>query len=712
MTQKRLDDGYYEQSLIRDQVAQLTGRRFLDGYNNDEEQYLALMRNGATVASNWNLRPGIALTKEQVAQLTSDIVWLVDQAVTLADGSTTHVLVPHLYVRLREGDLDGDGTLISGKSINANVTGDVTNSGTIAGRTAIRLTADNINNIAGHIQGTNVDLQARVDINNLGGRITAQNSLIAQAARNINVETTTQSSENIIGSSRFTSTAIDRVAGLYVTGTNAYGSSSYSQSMVVTAGNNATFKGAHIVNHGTGKTYIQAGQDLKLSALTTSQDDNTVWNSKNHGRLSSSQDIGTQIETQGAITLQSGRDITARASSVTSQGAINAQAVRDIRLEAGQSHTINNQARHYTTSGTLSSTTTTTRDLFDQTNSVTSSLSGNSINIQSGRDVMVQGSTVVADADINVKAGRDINVISATNSHSENHYKNEKTSGVMGSGGFGVTVGSRQLSNDQKTISTTTSTSSIGSLGTDNDGNVTLDAGRHYQQTGSDVLALKGDINITAQKVTIKEARETQRQDSETKFKQSGVTVAVSTPIPTAIQTVDQMSQAASNTSDGRMQTLAVATSGLAVGHAADAVISGQGKTINGKPNQIVTGTNPNGTLATRDATAADKIGGVDVAVSFGSSESHSQSTQTSDSSAGSRVAAGNNLNITATNDPNASADAKAENNNLTLQGSQLQAGNTATLLADDEVNLLAAKQFAQQRSKNNSSSGSVGMSF
>ena len=715
MTQKRLGDGYYEQSLIRDQVAQLTGRRFLDGYSNDEEEYLALMRNGATVASNWNLRPGIALTKEQVAQLTSDIVWLVDQTVTLADGSTTNVLVPQLYVRLREGDLAGNGTLISGNSINANVSGDLTNSGTIAGRTAIRFTADNINNLAGRIQGINVNLQARVDINNLGGRITAQNSLIAQAARDVNIESTTQSSENIIGSSRFTRTGIDRVAGLYVTGNNAYNNNGYSPSMVVTAGNNATFKGAQIINNGTGKTHIQAGQDLKLSALTTSQDDKAVWDAKNHSRLANRQDIGTQIETQGAITLQSGRDITARASNVTSQGAINAQAGRDIRLEAGQSQSINDQARHYTTSGTLSSTTTTTRDLFDQTNSVASSLSGNSVNVRSERDVVVQGSTVVADADVNVKAGRDINVISATNTHIENHYKDEKTSGVMGSGGFGVTVGSRQLSNDQKTNRTTASASSIASLGTDNygnAGNVNLDAGRSYQQTGSDVLALKGDINIAAQNVTINEARETQRQDNETKFKQSGITVAISTPILTAIQTVDQMSQAAGNTSDGRMQALAAATSALAVGRAANAVMAGQGKTINGKANQIVTGTNPDGTLATRDATAADKLGGVDVSVSFGSSKSHSKSSQTSDTSARSRVVAGNNVNIIAKNDPNASAENKAENNNLNIQGSQIQAGNTATLVADDEVNLLAAKQTAHQRSKNNSSSGSVGMSF
>ncbi|HCT28043.1 MAG TPA: hypothetical protein DIW85_17800, partial [Stenotrophomonas sp.] len=94
---KRLGDGYYEQKLVREQIGQLTGRRFLDGYASDEAQYRALLEAGATVASEWGLRPGVALTEAQMAQLTSDIVWLVEQTVTLADGSTTTALVPQVY---------------------------------------------------------------------------------------------------------------------------------------------------------------------------------------------------------------------------------------------------------------------------------------------------------------------------------------------------------------------------------------------------------------------------------------------------------------------------------------------------------------------------------------------------------------------------------------------------------------------------------------
>ncbi|WP_157730975.1 hypothetical protein [Variovorax sp. HW608] len=54
------------------------------------------MDAGATFAKEYHLTPGIALTPEQMAQLTSDIVWMVSQTVTLPDGSTQQVLVPQV----------------------------------------------------------------------------------------------------------------------------------------------------------------------------------------------------------------------------------------------------------------------------------------------------------------------------------------------------------------------------------------------------------------------------------------------------------------------------------------------------------------------------------------------------------------------------------------------------------------------------------------
>ena len=109
---KRLGDGFYEQRLIREQIAQLTGSRYLEGYDGDEAQYAALMTAGATFAQQYGLSPGVALSAEQMAQLTSDIVWLVEQSVTLPDGRSERVLVPQVYVRVRPGDIDGSGALL------------------------------------------------------------------------------------------------------------------------------------------------------------------------------------------------------------------------------------------------------------------------------------------------------------------------------------------------------------------------------------------------------------------------------------------------------------------------------------------------------------------------------------------------------------------------------------------------------------------------
>jgi len=99
LTQKRLGDGFYEQRLITEQIAQLTGRRFLDGYANDEAQYLALLQAGSHTAQAWNLRPGVALSAAQISQLTQDMVWLEEREVTLPDGKLTRALVPQVYLR-------------------------------------------------------------------------------------------------------------------------------------------------------------------------------------------------------------------------------------------------------------------------------------------------------------------------------------------------------------------------------------------------------------------------------------------------------------------------------------------------------------------------------------------------------------------------------------------------------------------------------------
>ena len=73
------------------------------------------MNSGVNVAKEFNLEPGMALTAAQMDALTSDIVWLVSQSVTLPDGTTQTVLAPVVYLaHAHANDLKPTGALIAG----------------------------------------------------------------------------------------------------------------------------------------------------------------------------------------------------------------------------------------------------------------------------------------------------------------------------------------------------------------------------------------------------------------------------------------------------------------------------------------------------------------------------------------------------------------------------------------------------------------------
>jgi filamentous hemagglutinin len=71
-----------------------------------------------------------------MARLTSDIVWLVEQEV-----AGQKVLVPQLYARLRDGDLAPSGALLAGTEVRFDTAAELINSGRLAGRHVVSLTA-------------------------------------------------------------------------------------------------------------------------------------------------------------------------------------------------------------------------------------------------------------------------------------------------------------------------------------------------------------------------------------------------------------------------------------------------------------------------------------------------------------------------------------------------------------------------------------------
>lgn len=669
-TQKRLGDGFYEQKLIREQVAQLTGRRFLDGYADDEAQYQALLDNAVTLAKTLGLRPGVALTSEQMAQLTSDIVWLVEKTVTLPDGTKVQALVPQVYVRVKEGDLDNSGALLAGASVKLNLTGDLLNSGKIAGRDVVTINADSLRNLGGRIAADQMDLQARTDLDNIGGTIQAQSTLLASAGRDLNVTTTTHSNDGPQGSV----TNISRIAGLYVTGADG-------GTLRASAGRDVNLTAAQVGNASTdGTTRITADRNLNLGTVTEASSQSITWDDKNWRKDSSRQDVGTTIVGNGNITLDAGGDLNARAAQITSgSGIITATAKGNINLTAGESSFSLEEAHQHSSKGFLSKKTITTRDTLEETRAIGTTISGEMVNIKADKDLTLTGSSVVSTLGTKLEAGNNLTIEAARESRSESHFRDEKKSGIFSSGGVGFTVGSQQQSVDSRSTASLAAASTVGSV----EGNVTLTAGNAYRQIGSDVVTPQGNIDITAKQVNIEEARETLKTTTETRFKQSGLTVAITNPVISAIQTGQQMADAAGKTGDSRLQALAAASTALAAKNAYDAVGGGQN---------------------VKDGNLADKAGGIGVSISLGSSKSQSTTTQYSDTGVASHLTAGGDITI--------KAKGAGKDSDLTIQGSQVLAGGNVTLSADDEIKLLAGRNESSQNSQNSSSSGSIGVGF
>jgi filamentous hemagglutinin len=371
-TQKRLGDGFYEQKLVREQIQALTGQRFLADFNNEDAQFMALMNSGLTHASALGLRPGIALSPDQIAQLTSDMVWLVTQEVTLPDGSKQSVLSPQVYTRVQPGDLDGSGALLAGSNVQLNLSGDLNNKGTIAGRKLVQIDADNIQNLGGNISAAAVALTATQDINNFAGLINTQTAALLSAGRDINLSSSTQSSTNTAGNNTFSQTGIDRVAGLYVSGPAGV--------LIASAGRDITLTAAQVSNAGTGLTQLSAGRDLNLASVSTESRQDLNWNTTNHLRQSTSQDVGSQISGGGAVTISAQKDVDLRAANVNAQGALDVKATKgSVNIEAGQSTQSLDEGRQVNSKGALSSTTTTTRSTSASTTAVGSDLGGQTV---------------------------------------------------------------------------------------------------------------------------------------------------------------------------------------------------------------------------------------------------------------------------------------------------------------------------------------------
>ena len=641
--QKRLGDGYYEQRLINEQITNLTGYRRLENYQNDEEQYKALMNAGVTFAQQYNITPGIALTAEQMAKLTSDIIWLVSETITLADGSKQNVLVPKVYLIARSGDVSANGSLISARNINLQNSGDISNQGTIAAQNIVNLGAQNIDN-SGLISAQKMSLSAQHNIDFNGGAAVAKDLMLLNADH-VQLKTTTVD----YGDQRNGGTVIDRTAGLYLTGEK-------DSVLSISGTHGISTHGAAIINNAeNGLTQLSAKEgSVELSTVTTSQNMASGSRSdKNHWINRYQSENGTGIIAAGDININAKDQINLRQSDIYSlNGSINIYGENGVNIIEGRQQTELDHSVYRKTKKIASKKTVLDRHQANYNEAIGSTLSGRQVNIGSAQDIHIQGSNIISTDQTILSAGRDINIEAAHNLYQDHIYHEEKKSGFSASVTKGVaSVGysKSKLQLDQQDHNNTLTMSQIASL----NGNTILQADGDINLKASALGAGK-NLTLNAQNINLMADHISSDHHTDLKTKQSGFSIGF---------TYSPLVAAATTLKDG-----------MRSGDFSNSIV--------GRSMQLG-----------EAASSAYQAASTPIVVTL----SHQRSHQTRDvhqrTAVGSELTAGGNLNLI------------AKGGDITSEGGKLSAEGDAILYAKDNINLSFARD-AHSESASSKTSG------
>ena len=711
---KRLGDGYFEQQFVLQQIGTLTGKKYLGDYGSDMEQFAALMNAGAVVAEAMDLKVGVALTAEQMASLTTDIVWLVEEVV-----NGQKVLVPEVFLaQVRSEDLRPDGALIVGGEVELYSKQDIKNMGNIKSDGTVALRAENVGN-KGDIAGKNLKIKAEKNINN-SGTMRAKVDAMLQAENITNEAATSETQYRELNQKKLEAT----------------GSISAGQNLTLEAGNSITNRGANLtagkdlslnaenidivtvakekhvaVAYGSSSAEIHdvqhqqsalSGENIRLNTKKDISIAGGILSAKNDVELNAKGDVnltavkdlyseesevgnrggsyynhnkqvdeavkGTTIAAKNDISIASGKDINIKGSNVASEaGKADLIAENNINIANATEYHERLHEEHNKVSGLLSSKTTDIYDYSKQNTVVNSNVSAGELAISSKKDTNITGSNVVADNDVNVKTGGSLNIGSAEQTSESEYIKSVKKSGILSGGGLGFTIGKEKQKDQYANQNVEQVESTVGSV----KGSVKLDADKAANVKGSTVVAGK-DINITGENVSIENSNSIYNAQEKHEFKRTGLSVSVGGGYVDVVNNAANSVKHATEVEDKRLGAL-VAVKGYKDADKAIKNIKGNG---GGKVNENLS-----------------------INVSLGTTKSKSESNSTTTVANASEVKAGGDVNVTSTK------------KDIDIIGSNVE-GKDVTLNAKENLNITASKNTNKTEQNSKSSSASVGASL
>ncbi|MFJ2464093.1 hemagglutinin repeat-containing protein [Pseudomonas sp. NPDC087615] len=529
--------------------------------------------------------------------------------------------------------------------------------------------------------GGNLTLNADKDLNLVASQVKsageayiyAGDDLSLVTADNIDHSFYTKTKKGDFGKKKSTMTESESIASVS-------SSIEAGSKLVMSAGQDINAEGAKVKSDGS--LLATAGRDINLMAAEDYASQSSASSKKGWSSSKSSSAEVTQTHLNStewvakSMELKSDNDITLSAASLRTEDEIKLTAANNVFIGAAQETQTSSQSQSSSKTGAnltgyLSNTQKSQNGQQRSTESIGSDISAGSLQIRSGQDTVVEGSTLVADKNITINAGRNLEVISAESTSTAGSSSGSKKVGEIGTWWQGATGIVKTREGEQSTV-TRQSGSQIASLG----GNISLTARDHYTQTASQLVAPVGDIDIAARHVDIGEGYDSLRATKTASTNRTAVGGTVSIPLLDALRGIQQMGEAAEKTTDGRMLALAAVNAAMSADQALDA-----GQSMMQNP-----------------------LGGVKVSVNLSNSQSQMNSSQSGSNVVGSGVMAGGNINIVA---KGAGADS-----NINVVGSRIEGGGNVSLDATGAINLLSAQNTAHQESSNSNSGWSVGVGF
>lgn len=528
---KRLGDGFYEQQLINDQIVSATGKQYLEGYTDNEAEYKALLEAGIAFGKAFKLAPGIALSKEQMEAITTDMVWLETKTVVV-NGKAQQVMYPKVYLAKQHAkSVDAMGGIISGKAIVSNTNADILNQGIMTADTIV-LGAHDVQN-TGRIDGRKVTIKASQDVINTGN-IHGDKQVTINAGRDINV-----------------GTHVDRLEHHDIVGRQGTIGVGEKGDLVLSAKRDVNLKGAIVHTGDNSKATIEAGQNINLTTEALSSKKDMTVNSDNYNRTDRRTELGTAILSDSNVTLRAGNDVNIRNGIVNSEhGLTSVEAGNDVNITNGKSYSRDEYGLKYKEKSLLSRTTNIVRTDHEHTGVLSSTIGGDTINVKANRNVSVTGSNILGTNDVSVSAGNDVRTDSGEETQRDDVYQYSKKSGLMGAG-IGFTIGSKKVTDTtdgryKNQVATNISSSKD---------EINVSAGNSIHSTTTNYFSNK-PIDLSAQNVTVDGKHNTAHVVQSHEEKRSGLTVSVGGQIVNELNAVQQLGKRANSRKNSNLSTL------------------------------------------------------------------------------------------------------------------------------------------------------------